>query len=204
MRNTLDSPYRKYFLTLMLIMLVRGITLGQLFTIDDVAAQDKEIVERYIKDVQTLEPVSLEIAKKIQNRTAYNENQDARDKMLNHLEIHQGKLQGISSYLKGMVCTDAVAVRTVCTKQWLTYRQLLSQSFDSKHDFNKLPQMNLSPYEPENLPKGYVPMEGFYVSGMDPLGITDPLVRKDYEKRIAENRQLSRERIVQSTVKYLL
>jgi hypothetical protein len=64
MRNTLDSPYRKYFLTLTLIMLVRGITLGQLFTIDDVAAQDKEIVERYIKDVQTLEPVSLEIAKK--------------------------------------------------------------------------------------------------------------------------------------------
>lgn len=91
---------------------------------------------------------------------------------------------------------------SICRKKiaiaWLTCHQKIASLTDNDFVFSKNVSLKIAPNTSLN-PSA----EGLFFSGMSPNDIEDPLIRKDYENRIAENTKKIKQIYIQNRLKSL-
>jgi hypothetical protein len=160
---------------------------------------EKTIVEKdnnTIAVAQTLAEITknandfVNAAKSIQNDNVY----EKPETISNVLDIFRHQYYLLKSILfsfSNLKDIDAHKTRQFVAIEWLSFRMILSESFDTKHGFSIPVYKNLE-------------VNGPYPSGIAPKDIKEPDIRKEYEERLVKNTQLAYERRVQLVLRQLL
>jgi hypothetical protein len=150
--------------------------------------KDVESIEKTLDKIASQTKDYANAAKSIQDSSVYKK-PETIDNVLDIFERQYRSLKNIIYYFTRLDDVAAVKLRPAISTEWLSFRMILNESFDTNHDFSVPVYLNLHVYG--------------YVSGIDPKYVKEPELRKDYEERLAKNTQLAYERRVQHTLRQL-